>query len=186
MGVTHCFGLEISTVRSITKKLLTLCAVIALVSLGTAIVVFNRQQHKTYAFDVPELGISLTLPKELRDLEQARDTGGEGKVGADFSTSSLEALGGPTCKAGATESVSPYPLGQVVRANEKPAQVAAERKAIPEEALGEYIGKVGDEYLYYQTAPTEACSQAPGAALLQESQTVLLKQALKSARDMEQ
>lgn len=166
--------------------------IVALLCISTGYISHRNQhqqhlqlQQQTYNVDVPQLGIQLTLPYSIRDLEQSIDTGAEGKIGVDFSTTRLVSIGGASCKAGAVQSVSPYPLGQLIRANEKPAQVAAERKANPEEALGEYIVAVGDEYLYYQSPPDEPCSQNPAAVQMQNQQKVLLKQAFKTAKNLE-
>jgi hypothetical protein len=136
------------------------------------------------AIDVKIAEISLTVhvPGELADLTYAIGKAEEGQPAIYFSSRQLETAGGAACTAGATSSVSPYPLGQVVVADETPAHVREEFRDNPEESLGEFLVKVGDEWAYYSAPPDEPCYKDPDVARLQRRLTADLKEALKTLK----
>lgn len=113
---------------------------------------------KTTVVTVNQLHLKFTVPAELADLTYRMGRSAEGQPAANFSTKALTAAGGPGCAAGAQNSVSPYPAGQIVLADETPAHVAEEAKTNPEDMLGSFVKKVGDGYLYYSAPPEESCA----------------------------
>lgn len=137
--------------------------------------------HSPRTVSLPELGFAFPAPDAARDVVYATGEGPEGKPAAYLSTRSLADEGGPSCRAGATGAVSPWPLGQVVVADETPEQVDEEMREDPEEGLGEYLGQVGSRYLYYRAPPQEPCSDDGSAATLQVTQVAAVKQALRQA-----
>lgn len=133
-------------------------------------------------FAVPELHTVFTVPGALADLTYAMGTSSEGKPAAN-STKALTAAGGPGCAAGAKNSVSPFPMGQIVLSPETPAQVAQETKDNPDDVLGEFVAKVGSGYFYYLAPPAEGCAPANKTAVaLQLRATKALRTALNTGR----
>lgn len=131
---------------------------------------------------VPELGVRLRAPRRARDLVYVMGLAPEGQPAAFFSTAALARAGGPSCAAGATAAVSPYPLGRVVLAQETPVQVRLETAVDPEDSLGEPLGRVAAGWLYYAPPPEESCNpDAPSAGRMQARQVVLVHEALRRA-----
>jgi hypothetical protein len=131
--------------------------------------------------DIPEVGLSVHVPGHLADLTYAIGEAEEGQPAVYFSSRKLVSVGGTACEAGATASVSPYPLGQIVVADETPQRVREEFRDNPEESIGRFLTKVSDdEYVYYSAPPDEPCYNDPDAAALQKRLTADLKGALTS------
>lgn len=138
------------------------------------------QASKTY--EVKQLGVQFSVADDVSDLVHVMGDGGEGERAAFFSTKSLIRLGGPKCAAGVQASVSPFPLGMIIVADETPEKVAEERRENPEEGLGEFVKRVGDRYLYYRAPPEESCApDKPKAVSLQRRAVVLLRKQLAKA-----
>jgi hypothetical protein len=129
---------------------------------------------------ISEVGLQVRVPAELADLTYAMGEAEEGQPAVYFSSEKLEQAGGTACAAGATSAVSPYPLGQVVVADETPEQVREEFRDNPEESIGEFLVKVGDEWAYYSAPPNEACYDDREVASMQRRLTADFKQALAS------
>jgi hypothetical protein len=127
---------------------------------------------------IADVGMSVRVPGELADLTYAMGEAEEGQPAVYFSSARLERLGGAACKAGASAAVSPYPLGQIVVSDETPQHVREEFRDNPEESLGDFLVKAGDQYVYYSAPPDEPCH--PNAADLQRKLTAQLKRALSS------
>ncbi len=128
------------------------------------------------------LHLQLRVPAELADLTYAVGKSTEGKPAANFSTRALTVAGGPSCAAGAANSVSPYPIGQIVLSPETPEHVAEEAKNNPDDVLGDYVRKVGAQYLYYLAPPGESCApEKPKVLALQKRATSALRAALRTA-----
>jgi hypothetical protein len=127
---------------------------------------------------VSELGLQLRVPDQLADLTYAMGEAEEGQPAIYFSSSRLEHAGGASCAAGASAAGSPYPLGQVVVADETPRHVREEFRDNPEESIGQFLAKVGDEWAYYSPPPDEPCYDDPDVASLQRRLTAELKAAL--------
>lgn len=159
----------------------------ALVTAGAVLALTGCQSTRAPAqpkkFTVPELRTVFTVPGALADLTYAMGKSSEGKPAANFSTKALTAAGGPGCAAGAKQSVSPFPVGQIVLSPETPAQVAQETKDNPDDVLGEFVAKVGSGYLYYLAPPAEGCAPANKTAVaLQIRATKALRTALNTVR----
>jgi hypothetical protein len=129
---------------------------------------------------ISAVGLQVHVPGQLTDLTYAIGEAEEGQPAVYFSSRQLEQAGGPACAAGATAAVSPYPLGQVVVADETPEHVREEFRDNPEESIGDYLVKVGDEWAYYSAPPREPCYDDPDVASLQRRLTADLKDALAS------
>lgn len=130
---------------------------------------------------VKQLHLRFRVPAELADLTYRMGRSAEGQPAANFSTKALATAGGPGCAAGAQNSVSPYPAGQIVLADETPAAVAEEAKTNPEDMLGEFLKKIGDGYLYYTTPPEESCAGSnQKAGAVQRSAIKALRAALRT------
>jgi hypothetical protein len=166
-------------------------ALTVLVVIGLVVTAINYNRHTKSAestvagassLTISELGIKIQLPDNLRDANYQIGNGPETKVAADFSSSRLTNLGGEACTAGNHVGVSPYPLGEVIVADETPEKVAEEVKNNPDDGLGEFITKVGDKYVYYNAAPPEPCSTNTGVKSLQNESAAALKKALKTAQ----
>ena len=134
----------------------------------------------------PEVGLEITLPSTLSDLTYAMGEAEEGQPAIFFSTQKLASVGGPTCSAGATSAVSPFPLGQIVVADETPEHVREESKDNPSDRLGRFVKQVGEKYLYYDPPPAERCVSDRKAAQLQREQTAELRPAFASLRAAEE
>lgn len=132
---------------------------------------------------VPEVGLRVPAAPGAGDLVYALADAAEGRRAVQLSSRSLAASGGPACRAGATGAVSPYPLGQVVVADETPEKVAAEGLQ-DEDAPGDYVTRVGDGYLYYRAPPQEPCSADRDAAALQARQVTAVRAALQGAQPL--
>lgn len=130
---------------------------------------------------VTELGFSFPAPAGARDVLHVAGEGPEGAPAAYLSTASLARTGGPTCAAGATGAVSPYPLGRVLVAELLPDQAEVRSLLDPEESPGEPLVQLGSRWLYWLAPPGEPCTRDADAARLQEPQMALVKQALRSA-----
>ena len=130
---------------------------------------------------IPEVGLAVQVPGSLADLTYAMGEAEEGQPAVYFSTQQLERAGGGACAAGATAAVSPYPLGQIVVADETPEQVREEFRHNPEESIGTFLVQVSDdEYVYYSAPPGEPCYDDPDVASLQRRLTTDLKDALST------
>jgi hypothetical protein len=127
-----------------------------------------------------EVGLQVRVPAELADLTYAMGEAEEGQPAVYFSSEKLEQAGGTACAAGATSAVSPYPLGQVVVADETPEHVREEFRDNPEESIGDFLVEVGDEWAYYSAPPAEPCYDDPEVASMQRRLTADLKEALAS------
>jgi len=133
-----------------------------------------------------EVDLQLRVPAELADLTYSVGEFEGSQPTLDFSTERLAEAGGPTCAAGATAAVSPYPIGQVIVSTETPRQIREEAAENPEEGLGTFVRKVGDRYLYYVAPPAEGCTtEGKAAAELQQELTVALREAVRGMRPME-
>lgn len=163
--------------------------VAALLAAGTFLLLAGCQSSSTpaaaparpTAFTVTQLHLKLRVPAELADLTYAMGTSGEGKPAANFSTKLLTGAGGPACAAGAKNSVSPFPIGQIVLSPETPEHVAQEAKDNPEELLGDFVKQLGSSYLYYVAPPAESCApKVKKVADLQRRATTALRAALQS------
>jgi hypothetical protein len=132
---------------------------------------------------ITDAGMEVDVPRGLADLTYAMGESEEGQPAVYFSTEELTRIGGPSCAAGATAAVSPYPLGQVVVSDETPEHVREEAKENPQESLGRYIKQVSGTYLFYIAPPVESCAAGNRrASRLQRQLTVELKPALKTLR----
>jgi hypothetical protein len=129
---------------------------------------------------ISEVGLTVRVPGQLADLTYAMGEAEEGQPAIYFSSEQLEQAGGAACAAGASAAVSPYPLGQVVVADETPRHVREEFRDNPEESLGDFLVKVGDEWAYYSAPPDEPCYDDPDVASLQRRLTADLKDALST------
>jgi hypothetical protein len=129
---------------------------------------------------ISQVGLRVHVPGAMADLTYAMGEAEEGQPAIYFSSEQLEQAGGTACAAGATSAVSPYPLGQVVVADETPEHVREEFRDNPEESIGDFLVKVGDEWAYYSAPPDEPCYDDPDVASLQRRLTADLKQALAS------
>jgi hypothetical protein len=128
---------------------------------------------------LPEVGLEVDVPGQLADLTYSIGESEEGQPALYFSTEHLAAVGGPSCAAGATAAVSPYPLGQIVVSEETPKHVREEARENPEENLGRFVKHVGDHYLFYVAPPAEPCvSDDADAKALQRELTADLRDAL--------
>jgi hypothetical protein len=134
----------------------------------------------TVAF--PEVHLEVTVPAGLSDLTYFVGASEEGQPALYFSTKKMASVGGPSCAAGAQAAVSPYPLGQIVVSEETPQHVRNEARENPDDALGRFVKRVGEQYLYYLPPPRESCVSNPKAATLQRSLTVELRPALSTLR----
>jgi hypothetical protein len=132
---------------------------------------------------IPQVGLTVHVPGSLADLTYALGASEEGQPAVYFSTERLASVGGPSCAAGASAAVSPYPLGQIVVSDETPGHVRREARANPEENLGEFVKRVGDSFLYYVAPPEEPCVSGDREAVdLQRTLTAELKDALSTLR----
>jgi hypothetical protein len=129
---------------------------------------------------ISDAGLVVRVPADLADLTYAMGEAEEGQPAVYFSSRQLVQAGGKACAAGATTAVSPYPLGQVVIADETPEHVREEFRENPEESIGEYLVKVGDKWAYYSAPPDEPCYDDPDVASLQRRLTAQLKTALST------
>jgi hypothetical protein len=129
---------------------------------------------------ISEVGLQVHVPGELADVTYAMGEAEEGQPAVYFSSGQLERAGGTACAAGATSAVSPYPLGQVVVADETPKHVREEFRDNPEDSIGDLLVKVGDGWAYYSAPPDEPCYDDPDVASLQRRLTADLKDALAS------
>ena len=125
------------------------------------------------------------VPGGLADLTYAMGEAEEGQPAIYFSSRQLEDAGGAACAAGASAAVSPYPLGQVVVADETPEHVREEFRDNPEESIGDFLVKVGDEWAYYSSPPDEPCYDDPDVTALQRRLTADLKEALATLKPVE-
>jgi hypothetical protein len=132
---------------------------------------------------IAELGVAVPLPGPVADLTYAVAEGPEGRRVAQLSTRSLARAGGAVCAAGATGAVSGYPLGQITVAAESRDEMQVKDLLDPEESVGDYVGPVGDRYLYYQAPPQERCASGR-AGRLQSDQEQLVRSALRQARPL--
>jgi hypothetical protein len=134
---------------------------------------------------ISEVGLQVHVPGELADLTYAMGEAEEGQPAIYFSSGQLEQAGGTACSAGASAAVSPYPLGQVVVADETPRHVREEFRENPEESIGDFLVTVGDEWAYYSAPPDEPCYDDPDVASMQRRLTAQLKDALASLEPAE-
>ena len=125
----------------------------------------------------------MPLPGPVADLTYAVAEGPEGRRVAQLSTRSLARAGGAVCAAGATGAVSGYPLGQIAVAAEDRDEMQVKDLLDPEESVGDYVGPVGDRYLYYQAPPAGAL-RLRSAGRLQRRQEQLVRSALQQARPL--
>jgi hypothetical protein len=146
--------------------------------LGAAACASGDDSPAATTVTIAEVGLSLRVPGQVADLTYAMGKAEEGQPAVYFSTQELESLGGAACKAGASAAVSPYPLGQIVVSDETPQHVREEFRDNPEESLGEFLVKAGDQYVYYSAPPDEPCYDNRQAADLQRKLTGELKDAL--------
>ena len=131
---------------------------------------------------VEVLDVQFPPPALAPDVVYMIGWGPEDTLAAFFSSASLAEAGGPSCAAGATASVSPYPLGRIVVARESPEQMALETASDPDDGLGEFLVRLGDRYVYYTAPPEESCRpDDPGVVDLQRRQTEAVKDALRQA-----
>lgn len=132
---------------------------------------------------IPELGVAVALPGEVADLTYVVTDGPEDRQVAQLSTRSLAREGGAACRAGATGAVSGYPLGQIAVAAEDRDEMQVKDLLDPEESVGDYVGPVGDRYLYYLAPPQERCARGD-AGRLQRRQEQLVRAALQRAQPL--
>jgi len=131
---------------------------------------------------VEVLDVKFPPPALAPDVVYMIGWGPEDTLAAFFSSTSLSEAGGPACAAGATASVSPYPLGRIVVASESPEQMALEAGGEPEDVLGEFLVRLGERYVYYTAPPEESCRpDDPTVVDLQRRQTTAVKDALRQA-----
>jgi hypothetical protein len=141
----------------------------------------NTASPQPATITFPEVGLEVDVPASLADLTYSMGESEEGQPAVYFSSEQLASVGGPSCAAGASAAVSPYPLGQIVVSEETPAHVRKEARENPEENLGAFVKRVGDTYLYYLAPPAEPCvADVETAARLQRQLTVDLKDALST------
>ncbi len=132
---------------------------------------------------IPELGLAVPAPGPVADLTYVLADGPEGRRVAQLSTRSLARKGGAACAAGATGAVSGYPLGQIAVAVESRDEMQVKDLLDPEESVGDYVGQVGDRYLYYLAPPEERCAGGD-AGRLQRRQEDLVRAALVQAQPL--
>lgn len=132
---------------------------------------------------IPELGLAVPLPGPVADLTYVVTEGPEERQVAQLSTRSLAREGGAACRAGATGAVSGYPLGSIAVASEDRDEMQVKDLLDPEESVGDYVGPVGDRYLYYRAPPDERCAGGD-AGRLQRRQEQLVRAALQQARPL--
>jgi hypothetical protein len=113
-------------------------------------------------FVVKELGIQFTGSDDIKDLEYAVRTLGDGSTGADFSSASMVATGGKGCAAGTAA-----PLGTVALTSNA-------------NFSGRKVKQLGSKYLYYIHAQSP-CWPGTTADSLSEKQIAAFQNALKSA-----
>jgi len=131
---------------------------------------------------IAQLNLTFRVPASLADLTYRMSQTAEGKPAADFSTGALSRVGGPSCAAGARNSVSSYPIGRIIVSPETPAEIANEAKDNPEDVLGDYLKRLGTQYLYWAAPPPESCNPGSAPATeLQQKAIPALRAALRSA-----
>jgi hypothetical protein len=156
-------------------------AVAAGIALLGAAACSNDESPDPATIAISEVGLAAQVPGQLADLTYAMGEAEEGQPAVYFSSKHLQSIGGEACTAGTTVSVSPYPLGQIVVADETPEHVREEFRDNPEESIGTFLTKVGDdEYVYYSAPPSEPCYDDPDVASLQRRLTADLKRALST------
>jgi hypothetical protein len=158
-------------------------AVAALAGLAAALAVAacsDEDSPQPTTVSISGVGLVVHVPGDLADLTYAVGEAEEGQPAVYFSSRQLQSAGGEACAAGATSAVSPYPLGQVVVADETPADVREEFRDNPEESIGAFLAKVGDAWAYYSAPPDEPCLDDPDVAALQRRLTAMLRQALST------
>jgi hypothetical protein len=155
-------------------------ALIGAALLGAAACANGDDAPAATTVTIKEVGLAVRVPGQLADLTYAMGEAEEGQPAVYFSTRRLERAGGPACEAGASAAVSPYPLGQIVVSDETPRHVREEFRDNPEESLGRFLVRAGDEYVYYSAPPDEPCYVDADVADLQQRLAGDLKDALAS------
>jgi hypothetical protein len=113
-------------------------------------------------FIVKELGVQFPVTADIKDLEYAVRTLGDGSTGADFSSASMVATGGKGCAADA------HPLGTITLVS---------NANFPD---GQKVKQLGSKYLYYVHAQS-VCWSGTSADSLSQTQIATFQNALKDA-----
>ena len=136
----------------------------------TALTPQSATPATTTAFAVRDLGIRITIPPALADLEYVANHVVEPPASADFSSRSLTALGGPHCTVGS--------LGSLTISSVSPENQPGEPGT--DQSDGLLVKPLGNKYLYYRH-PQSTCSQNAQAAELESKQATAFSQAVRSA-----
>jgi predicted ribosomally synthesized peptide with SipW-like signal peptide len=119
-------------------------------------------------FDIPELGIRMTLPVGLSGLKYEIDTAlVQGVSFAKFTTARLQDREGTSSKCTSQDA----PLGTIWFSSESPIDSKASVNAYKQ---------LDTKYLLYQSSQS-GCSSDSGTTALQMSQSQLLKEAISTA-----
>lgn len=128
-----------------------------------------RISAATATVKVPELGIEITVPDSLKDLQYVVDTTSvPGTTFVRLTTASLEAMDGASSQCTAAQSA----LGVMWKMTSSPADTGARATTYKQ---------VGAAYILYDH-PQQGCSNKPATNQLQSSQATLLETAIQTAQ----
>ena len=134
---------------------------------------------------ISEVGLHVHVPGELADLTYAMGEAEEGQPADLLLQRAARGCRRRRMRCRCAAAVSPYPLGQVVVADETPEHVREEFRDNPEESIGDFLVKVGDEWAYYSSPPDEPCYDDPEVSALQRRLTADLKEALSTLKPVD-